>query len=88
MRLANRGWTPNEIAEELELPECFLGLSVQGITGRQPQRQIRLQQILGWYDANPAHLNPPPPKKPSEKYVEFMGGPEKVLRQARTVSNR
>ena len=85
MRLANRGWTPNEIAEELELPECFSSDShVQGYYGTVSHNVKSVyNKYLGWYDANPAHLNPHPPKKTSEKYVEFMGGPEKVLRQAR-----
>ena len=85
MRLANRGWTPNEIAEELKLPECFTSDShVQGYYGTVSHNVKSVyNKYLGWYDANPAHLNPYPPKETSKKYVEFMGGPEQVLRQAR-----
>ena len=31
------------------------------------------QRYLGWYDANPAHLNPLPPVERGSKYVEYMG---------------
>ena len=85
MRLANRGWTPNEIAEALELPECFASDShVQGYYGTVSHNVKSVyNKYLGWYDANPAHLNPHPPVDTSTKYVEFMGGPDQVLRQAK-----
>src|SRR5262249_51222880 len=41
------------------------------------------QRYLGWFDANPAHLDPLPPVKASERYVEFMGGANAVLAKAR-----
>jgi alkyl sulfatase BDS1-like metallo-beta-lactamase superfamily hydrolase len=34
------------------------------------------QRYLGWYDANPASLNPLPPVERGRKYVEYMGGAE------------
>jgi len=38
---------------------------------------------MGWFDANPAHLNPLPASESSRKYVELMGGEEKILTKAR-----
>jgi alkyl sulfatase BDS1-like metallo-beta-lactamase superfamily hydrolase len=32
------------------------------------------QRYLGWYDANPASLNPLPPEPAAKKYVEAFGG--------------
>ncbi len=85
MRLANLGWTPNEIAEMLRLPACFSTEShVQGYYGTVSHNVKSVyNKYLGWYDANPANLNPHPPVESSKKYVEFMGGAEEVLRRAR-----
>jgi len=41
------------------------------------------QRYLGWYDANPANLNPWPPEQAAIRYVEAMGGKKKALRTAR-----
>jgi alkyl sulfatase BDS1-like metallo-beta-lactamase superfamily hydrolase len=41
------------------------------------------QRYLGWYDANPANLNPLPPVERGRKYVEYMGGADAVLARAR-----
>jgi alkyl sulfatase BDS1-like metallo-beta-lactamase superfamily hydrolase len=41
------------------------------------------QRYLGWYDANPAHLNPLPPVERGRKYVEYMGGAEAIVARAR-----
>jgi alkyl sulfatase BDS1-like metallo-beta-lactamase superfamily hydrolase len=34
---------------------------------------------MGWYDANPANLNPLPPEPAAKRYVEAMGGADAVL---------
>ncbi len=41
------------------------------------------QRYIGWYDANPANLNPLPPVERGRKYVEYMGGAEAALQRAR-----
>ena len=38
---------------------------------------------LGWFDGNAARLNPLPPSRAAEKYVEYMGGAREVLKRAR-----
>ena len=40
------------------------------------------QRYLGWYDANPANLNPLPPVERGRKYVEYMGGAEAAVARA------
>jgi alkyl sulfatase BDS1-like metallo-beta-lactamase superfamily hydrolase len=42
------------------------------------------QRYLGWYDANPANLNPLPPEPAAKKYVAAMGGPAAVMALAKT----
>jgi alkyl sulfatase BDS1-like metallo-beta-lactamase superfamily hydrolase len=46
------------------------------------------QAYFGWYDANPAHLDPLPPEQAGAKYVELMGGSEAVLLHAREALDR
>jgi len=41
------------------------------------------QFYLGWYDANPADLNPLPRTEAAKKQVEYMGGSDAVLKRAR-----
>jgi alkyl sulfatase BDS1-like metallo-beta-lactamase superfamily hydrolase len=40
------------------------------------------QAYFGWYDGNPANLDPLPPVAAGERYVEYMGGADEVLRKA------
>ncbi|MBN9267764.1 MAG: MBL fold metallo-hydrolase, partial [Hyphomicrobium sp.] len=41
------------------------------------------QHYLGWYDANPANLDPLPPVETGRKMVEYMGGADAILKRAR-----
>jgi alkyl sulfatase BDS1-like metallo-beta-lactamase superfamily hydrolase len=40
------------------------------------------QRYLGWYDGNPANLNPLPPEPAAQKFVEYMGGADAVIARA------
>jgi len=85
LRLINHGFTPAEISERLKLPESlareWFNRGYYG-TVRHNAKAI-YQKYLGWYDANPAHLDPLPPTEAAKKYVEYMGGAEAVIRRAR-----
>ena len=85
LRLANRGLTSTEIAEELRLPpELEAEPSSRGYYGTVSHNAKAVyQRYLGWFDGNPAHLNPHPPVAAATRYVEFMGGAEAVLEKAR-----
>jgi alkyl sulfatase BDS1-like metallo-beta-lactamase superfamily hydrolase len=81
----NHGWKAVEIAERLTLPKS-LGQTwhVRGYYGTLSHNAKAVyQRYLGWYDANPANLNPLPPVERGRKYVEYMGGADAVLRRAR-----
>jgi alkyl sulfatase BDS1-like metallo-beta-lactamase superfamily hydrolase len=90
LRLANSGYTPREIAETLELPESlrpsFANRGYYG-TVRHNAKAV-YQWYFGWYDGNPANLDPLPPTEAGAKYVEFMGGAEEVRRKAQEAFER
>ena len=77
LRLANHGFTSDEIADQLSMPEAFEGQShVQGYYGTVSHNVRSVySRYLGWYDGNPAHLHPHPPAEAGRRYVEMMGGP-------------
>jgi alkyl sulfatase BDS1-like metallo-beta-lactamase superfamily hydrolase len=85
VRLFNQGLTPGEIAEELELPASLQGgFHNRGYYGttRHNARAV-YQAYLGWYDGNPANLNPHPPEQAARRYVELAGGADAMLQKAR-----
>ncbi len=85
LRLANAGHTPREISEMVKLPKALGELfSNRGYYGTLSHNTKAVYQYyLGWYDANPANLNPLPPEESAVRYVEFMGGEKKLLEGAR-----
>ena len=84
LRLANLGMTPKEIAEVMVLPDSLAKIfSVRGYYGTLSHNvKAVYQRYLGWYDGNPANLNPLPPIAAGKRYVEFMGGAPSVLKKA------
>ena len=85
IRLMNHGLTATEIAETIKLPASLEGAwHARGYYGhiRHNVKAI-YQKYLGWYDANPVHLDPLPPVESGKKYVEYMGGAEAILARAR-----
>jgi alkyl sulfatase BDS1-like metallo-beta-lactamase superfamily hydrolase len=85
VRLMNHGYKAAEIAERLTLPKS-LGSTwhVRGYYGTLSHNAKAVyQRYIGWYDANPANLNPLPPVERGKKYVEYMGGAEAAIQRAR-----
>jgi alkyl sulfatase BDS1-like metallo-beta-lactamase superfamily hydrolase len=85
IRLMNHGLTATEIAETISLPKSLDGAwHTRGYYGhiRHNVKAI-YQKYLGWYDANPVHLDPLPPVEAGRKYVEYMGGAEALLSRAK-----
>lgn len=87
MRLANQGYTLLEIPEivESQLPaELFNAWYNRGYYGTVSHNcKAVYQHYLGFFDGNPATLHPLPPEAAGKKYVEFMGGAESLLANAR-----
>ncbi|MEZ5766165.1 MAG: alkyl sulfatase dimerization domain-containing protein, partial [Xanthobacteraceae bacterium] len=85
LRLANLGCTPAEIAETLQLPQTICcSWHARGYYGtlRHNSKAV-YQRYLGWYDANPANLDPLPPVDAAKNYVAYMGGADVAMAKAR-----
>jgi alkyl sulfatase BDS1-like metallo-beta-lactamase superfamily hydrolase len=85
VRLMNHGFKAAEIAERLALPRGLAATwHVRGYYGTLSHNSKSVyQRYLGWYDANPASLDPLPPVERGGKYVEYMGGAAAALARAR-----
>ncbi|MCB1644290.1 MAG: MBL fold metallo-hydrolase [Pseudomonadales bacterium] len=85
LRLANHGYTKEEIAEQVRLPDSlgkeFYNRDYYG-TVHHNTRAVYVK-YLGYFDGNPAHLYPLPPVEAGKRYVDFMGGADSVVEKAR-----
>ena len=90
VRWMNKGLNGDEIAAKIKLPPALekewydrpyygsLSFNARAV----------YQYYLGWYDANPAHLAPLPPVEGGRRYVEALGGAEKVRTLAQTAFDK
>jgi alkyl sulfatase BDS1-like metallo-beta-lactamase superfamily hydrolase len=90
LRLANHGYTKEEIAEVLILPDSLSrNFSNRGYYGSVSHNAKAVYvKYLGYYNGNPASLNPLPPVAAARRYVEFMGGVDEVVAKARDTFKR
>lgn len=83
VRLFNQGYTDKEVAEALDeiVPPALRGnWSTRSYYGTVKHNAKAVYQMyLGWFDGNPANLDPLPPEAAAAKYVEYMGGVEAIL---------
>lgn len=81
----NQGYTMNEIAYMLELPDAleknWYTRQYYGTVAHNSKAVY--QRYMGWYDANPVHLRQLPPSESAKKYVEYLGDTDEVLRKAK-----
>lgn len=85
LRLANKGLTPTEIAAEVKLPPSLArSWSCRGYYGTVSHNvRAVYQRYLGFFDGNPAHLDPLPPVEAARRYLQLAGGMESLLTHAR-----
>jgi len=85
VRMINYGMTAPDIAENLKLPaglnEKWYSHGYYG-TVKHDARAV-YQKYMGWYDSNPANLDPLPPVAAAKKYVQYMGGSANILAKAK-----
>ncbi len=80
VRMMNEGMTGSEIADRIALPPSLAkDWYNRGYYGSMSfNSRAVYQRYMGWYDANPVHLEPYPPKEEAARYVAAMGGAVKV----------
>jgi alkyl sulfatase BDS1-like metallo-beta-lactamase superfamily hydrolase len=85
LRLLNQGHTGIEIAEIFELPPALeQAWHTHGYYGSVSHNvKAVYQRYMGWFDGNPARLWAHPPEALAPRYVEAMGGIDRVVELAK-----
>jgi alkyl sulfatase BDS1-like metallo-beta-lactamase superfamily hydrolase len=88
IRYMNKGYLPDELVQVVVLPEVlaehpWLGDFYGGV--KHSVRQIYVGQ-LGWFEGDPTFLDPLSNKAASRRYVELMGGRDRVFAEAKKSS--
>ncbi len=85
LQYLNQGLTSTEIAETITLPEELekVWYTRQYYGTLSHNAKAVYQKYMGWYDANPVHLNQLSPQAYGTKLVEYLGGADKALEKAR-----
>ena len=81
----NEGYTADEIAEMIQLPEALekVWYTRQYYGTLKHNVKAVYQKYMGWYDANPIHLDELEPAEYAKKLVEYLGDADRVLEMAR-----
>jgi alkyl sulfatase BDS1-like metallo-beta-lactamase superfamily hydrolase len=84
LRLLNRGYTGVEIAEMFQLPPALeRAWHTHGYYGSVSHNvKAVYQRYMGWFDGNPGRLWPHPPEALAPRYVDAMGGIDRVVELA------
>lgn len=85
LNLANKGVTINEIQDAITVPDSLAREWYnRGYHGSYKHNAKGIiNKYLGYYDMNPANLNPLSPADAAPRYVEAMGGAEAIMKRAR-----
>ncbi|WP_442932173.1 alkyl/aryl-sulfatase [Mycobacterium sp. 050134] len=86
LRLLNQGHTGVEIAEMFRMPPALeRAWHARGYYGSVSHNvKAVYQRYMGWFDGNPGRLWPHPPEALAPRYVDAMGGIDRVVELART----
>jgi alkyl sulfatase BDS1-like metallo-beta-lactamase superfamily hydrolase len=85
LNLANQGQVMNELGDQTFMPKALAAdASTHGYYGSLSHNLRAVYNFyLGYYDANPATLQPLPPTESAKRYVAAMGGDAAVLETGR-----
>jgi alkyl sulfatase BDS1-like metallo-beta-lactamase superfamily hydrolase len=85
LRQLNQGYTGIEIAENFQMPPALdKAWHTHGYYGSVSHNvKAVYQRYMGWFDGNPARLWAHPPEAAGPRYVEAMGGLDRVTEIAR-----
>lgn len=81
----NEGYTETEIANMIKLPEnlekVWYTRQYYGTVAHNAKAVY--EKYMGWYDANPVHLQELEPTEEAKKIVEYMGDTNEILKKAK-----
>lgn len=84
VRLTNKGYTIQEVGENVQLPDSlgknWFNRSYYGTVNHNAKAVY--QRYIGWFDGNPASLHQLPPTAAGHEYVRYMGGVDAILQKA------
>ncbi|GKU79385.1 alkyl/aryl-sulfatase [Paenibacillus sp. L3-i20] len=85
IRLANHGYTMDEIAETITLPDKLNQYwGNRGYYGTLKHNSKGIYNFyLGFYNGHPSDLDPLPQVEGGKKYVQYMGGASAIIQQAK-----
>ena len=85
LRLLNQGYTGVEIAEMFQMPPALEhAWHTHGYYGSVSHNvKAVYQRYMGWFDGNPARLWAHPPEALAPRYVDAMGGIDRVVELAK-----
>ncbi|GAA6170031.1 alkyl/aryl-sulfatase [Sessilibacter corallicola] len=82
LRLANKGLTPNEISNTVELPDSlneeWYNHGYYGTVSHNARATYDFY-LGAWWDGNPANLNPLSPADEGVRFIAAMGGIDNVI---------
>jgi alkyl sulfatase BDS1-like metallo-beta-lactamase superfamily hydrolase len=81
LRSLNQGFTGAEIAEQFQMPPALeRAWHTHGYYGSVSHNVKAIyQRYMGWFDGNPARLWPHPPEALATRYVDAIGGIDRVV---------
>lgn len=84
IRYMNKGYRPDEIKEVVEMPERLRGHPWLGEFYGSYKHSIPAiyAGYIGWYQGDPIELDPTPWKEKAARYIELMGGRDKLIETA------
>lgn len=92
LRLANNGYVLQDLGDKIYevMPESIQkSWHTNGYHGTYSHNARAVYNMyLGYFDMNPANLNPLPIKGESAKFVEYMGGEKAVIEKAKKDINK
>ena len=85
VRLMNKGMTPDQIANQIQLPEHLKSSPFLKEFYGTPQWSSKnvFTGYLGWFDGNPSTLNPVSEVEEAERIIKLSGGRSKVFSEAK-----
>ncbi|EHB54807.1 beta-lactamase domain protein [Mycolicibacterium rhodesiae JS60] len=89
LRQLNQGFTGIEIAETFQMPPALHNAwHAHGYYGSISHNvKAVYQRYMGWFDGNPARLWAHPPEAAGPRYVQAMGGVDRVVELARAAAD-